>query len=151
MVRLGGSKFPSDNLGFMTPTMYLIAGIIIVSVLVTGTLGYKFYDLKSENADLALDNERLETENKKLIAINEQNVIVIEQMKLDKKNADKIMSSLEQQKSKDAAELNKLRKEIRKMVKLDPSKDAPVAPVLAQTVTDIQKHYFSVTTEEKAQ
>lgn len=139
--------------GFLLPNMnlYVIGGVVVIALAVAGTLAYKFNVLKDDNIQLKIENKTLMEDNMKLLAINEQNIIVIEQMKFERKNADAILQKLETQKEKDAAELSKLRSQIRKIVKADPSKDAIAAPILKQTILEIQNHYNSSETKENQQ
>jgi hypothetical protein len=139
--------------GFLLPNMnlYVIGGVVVIALAVAGTLAYKFNVLKDDNIQLKIENKTLMEDNIKLLAINEQNVVIIEQMKVERKNADTVLAKLESQKEKDAAELSKLRSQIRKIVKADPSKDAIAAPILKQTILEIQNHYNSSETKENQQ
>lgn len=139
--------------GFLLPNMnlYVIGGVVVIALAVAGTLAYKFNVLKDDNIQLKIENKTLMEDNIKLLAINEQNVVIIEQMKVERKNADTVLAKLESQKEKDAAELSKLRSQIRKIVKADPSKDAIAAPILKQTILEIQNHYNSSETKESQQ
>ena len=125
--------------GFILPNLNMyLAGATYLKI--------KFNNLQDEKAALTQKVSVLEAENAQLFETNKKNALVIEQMQLDKKNADKIVSDFRIQKARDNAELTALRNSV---IKVDPAQNGKVSAVLKQTISALQDARKTVKTEEK--
>lgn len=134
--------------GFILPNlnMYLAIGVVVAILAGATYLKIKFNNLQDEKAALTQKVSVLEAENAQLFETNKKNALVIEQMQLDKKNADKIVSDFRIQKARDNAELTALRNSV---IKVDPAQNGKVSAVLKQTISALQDARKTVKTEEK--
>ena len=141
-------KIKMKQNGFILPNlnMYLAIGVVVAILAGATYLKIKFNNLQDEKAALTQKVSVLEAENAQLFETNKKNALVIEQMQLDKKNADKIVSDFRIQKARDNAELSALRNAV---IQVDPAQNGKVSAVLKQTISALQDARKTVKTEEK--
>ncbi len=118
--------------------LFLYGGIIAVILAAAGYVYYSFYNLEKEKQKIEKDNAVLKTSVETLTKTNEVNTKTIEQLTKDKKQSDEIIRDLRAQRIRNTEEMNKLRYSITTRVKVDPSLDGPISPILRDTILQLQ-------------
>ena len=93
--------------------------------------------LTANNKILQSNNDVLKENNKKFSAANESNLNTVKSLMNDRAASQKIINDLASAALRDKTQIDGLNTKLQDMLK-DPKNDGPVAPVLKETVRNIQ-------------
>lgn len=94
--------------------------------------------LESSNKILQTNNDVLKENSKKFAAANENNLSTVKALINDRAASQKIINDLAAAALRDKTQIDGLNTQLQDMLK-DPKNDGPLAPVLKETVRNIQK------------
>ena len=144
-----------DVLGGPISQAKLIVVALSLGAVIASGVGLYFYvsHLKTSVAELQADNKTLEENNRilqvnvdtlknnqiALTGANSENIKTIDKLRVERKDAQRVIDTLSAEKQSSAEDILKLKKKIADMLK-DPKNDGIVSPVLRETVRDIQNN-----------
>lgn len=122
----------------------LVAGLLFTGVKCTSTqlelnkANREIATLSTDNAQLKINNATLKSNVDKAVEANQSTVDANRQLLAERNQAQQIIAELSKTKEKQKADLAAANKKIDDMLK-DPKNEGSVAPVLRETLRDVQR------------
>ena len=141
----------------LSPAKWIITAVGAVVILMVIAAPYvvlytNFQKLSKENAELIASKHKIESENNQLKSnistlkanidnlqtLNTQNQTTIEKLLAERQDSKKAIENLAQKTSNDKASIEMMSARIKELL-IDPRNNGEVAPVLRETINNVQK------------